>query len=103
MPQRSFLCTSQQSAGEWEALCLDLDIAVQGRSLPEVRSKLADAIAGYIEDAKAEEPRVRDRLLSRRAPLWTRLKVAFRLFTASISVNDGEGDQFEAHRLPCPV
>ncbi|WP_417498364.1 type II toxin-antitoxin system HicB family antitoxin [Maricaulis sp.] len=100
---RTFLCAAQGRHGSWEAMCLDLDIAVQGQTLDEVRTKLNEAIHGYIESAMAEDARVRDQLLRRRAPLLTRLSVVLRIFISSLSNNDDNGDYFEANRLPCPA
>lgn len=62
--------------GLWEAICVDLDIAVQGESFEEVRAKLGNAIDGYVEDVKRLSPSDAHRLLNRRAPIWVGLKFA---------------------------
>jgi hypothetical protein len=62
-------------AGAWEAICLDLDIAVQGRSFEDVRTRLDEAVASYIEDAEKEAPADAARLLKRRSPLTAQLRM----------------------------
>ncbi len=66
----NFRCFAQGTDGDWEAICVDLDIAVQGDSFENVKLLLDCAISTYIEDAMCESPEVRSRLLSRKAP-WT--------------------------------
>ncbi|KAA5805256.1 hypothetical protein F1654_04560 [Alkalicaulis satelles] len=104
MTARSVLCAAYGREGDWEAICLDLDIAVQGVSYEEVRRALDHAIATYIEDVRKERPEVQDKLLHRKAPLLARLRIAFMLMAASVFHQQGQGGRhFEAHRLPCPA
>jgi len=70
---RELLCVARGSGDRWEALCLDLDLAVQGRSFDEVRGLLDEAVNTYVEDASAEAEPARSRLLARRVPLHVRL------------------------------
>lgn len=101
---RSYMCVAKGRENDWEAICLDLDIAVQGESFDEVRATLLSALRTYIQDAEAEAPHVRDQLLNRRAPWHVRLKVGVMLFLSSIMDGRNDGDhQFEAHRLSCPA
>jgi hypothetical protein len=65
-------CFARGRPGEWEAICLDYDIAVQGRTFNEVEELLHDAIDDYVETARREPQEVRDRLLRRAAPLHVR-------------------------------
>ena len=53
----------------WEAICVDLDIAVEASTFDEAKACLNRAIGTYIEDAMAEGPEEAARLLSRRAPV----------------------------------
>lgn len=76
MTRRSFHCYAYGRPGDVEAICVDLDIAVQGKSITEVRSMLNEAIASYVEDALAEPPEVAKALLSRRAPWHVRTRLA---------------------------
>jgi hypothetical protein len=67
-PAREFLCIARDAGRRWEALCLDLDLAVQGRSFAEVQALLQEPVSTYIEDAGAEAEPARSRLLVRRVP-----------------------------------
>jgi hypothetical protein len=64
---RELLCVARHGDDLWEALCLDLDLAVQGRSFDEVRTLLDEAVNTYIGDANAEAEPARSRLLARRS------------------------------------
>jgi hypothetical protein len=74
LPNRTLRCYAEGRNGDWEAICLDLDIAVQGGSFQEVFSSLRDAISLYLEsvaDLPLEERRA---LLNRPAPFPVRFK-----------------------------
>jgi hypothetical protein len=79
-----FLCVARGGGDRWEALCLDLDLAVQGQSSDEVRALLEEAVNTYVEDASAEAEPARSRLLARRVPLHVRLAWAWRFFKATL-------------------
>ena len=87
---RTLHCYAAGKAGAWEAICLDLDVAVQGASFEEVSASLSEAIALYLEslaDLPAEERR---RLLDRPAPLALRLQFLWRALLALFGREDGE-------------
>ena len=70
------------NGGEWEAICVDFDIAVQGDSLEEVKRELQDAVEtflDYVHDLPANE---QGPFLSRKSPLALRLRLelAYRSF-----------------------
>ena len=74
MAHKSLRCYAEGRDGDWEAICLDLDIAVQGSSFEEVFGSLQEAIALYLESVTAlRRPNERD-LLHRPAPFPVRLK-----------------------------
>ena len=65
---RTLHCYAEGRDGDWEAICLDLDIAVQGHWFEEVFGSLQEAIALYLEtvaDLALEEQRS---LLRRNGP-----------------------------------
>ena len=70
---RKILCFAEGSGQSYEAICVDLDIAVQGRSMKEAVTLLNKAVATYIEDALKEDAATSQRLLSRRAPWHVRV------------------------------
>ena len=71
-------CYAEQESGCWVAVCLDFNLASQGDSFGEVKSKLEAQIYDYIYDALAGEDKPYSaQLLSRRAPLSFWLKYYF--------------------------
>ncbi|MBE7422241.1 MAG: DUF1902 domain-containing protein [Zoogloeaceae bacterium] len=75
-PRQLFLrCFADVRDGQWQAFCLDLDLAAQGDSFKEVKSKLEGMVSEYVYDALAGEDQTHaQQLLCRRAPayLWAR-------------------------------
>lgn len=68
-------CFAEREDGLWVAHCLDLSLAVQGDTLPEVKHKLDLQIRDYVRDALVGEDREHAAyLLNRKAPLslWLR-------------------------------
>jgi len=84
MADKFLLCVAHRHGMEWEAICLDLDIAVQGRSFEEVQNGLNEAVSSYIEDALKEPEPTRSQLLSRRAPLFVRIAWLWRFIIPAI-------------------
>jgi predicted RNase H-like HicB family nuclease len=74
LPSRSLHCYAEGREGDWEAICLDLDIAVQGSSFEEVFTSLQEAISLYLESVTDLPPEERRDLLRRPAPLPVRLR-----------------------------
>jgi predicted RNase H-like HicB family nuclease len=71
---RTLHCYAEGRDGDWEAICLDLDIAVQGESFEEVFRSLREAIALYLESVTALPETERQRLLHRPAPTAVRMR-----------------------------
>lgn len=100
----AFQCIAHGRDGQWEALCLDLDLSVQGNTFPEVMASLKQAITAYVHDAIELE---RPDLLARRAPWHVRTIWTLRLLWATI-----RGHRFDKHDsrevtigfpVPCPA
>jgi hypothetical protein len=99
---RLLLCVAHGNDEGWEAICLDLDIAVQGYSLDEVKWHLQSAVRTYIQDALAESEPTRQRLLNRRAPFLTRLNFVLRVaMHALFRPRDGGGSMEASFEVPC--
>ena len=99
---RSFLCFARGHDSEWEAVCVDLDIAVQGRTFNEVQQALEDAVISYVGAAHAEDPETCSKLLNRRAPLWVALLWTWRVLkTAWRSRSDN--DTSASFPVACPA
>ncbi|MSO93437.1 MAG: hypothetical protein EXQ86_08575 [Rhodospirillales bacterium] len=100
---RALHCFAEGREGEWEAICLDLDIAVQGASFEDVFRSLPEAIDLYVE-AAAELPEAdRKRLLGRPAPLGVRLKFLALAFKALIREPERQGKQYHQFTMPVAV
>ena len=101
MTIRSVMCVAKGVAGEWEALCLDFDIAVQGDSFDNVRDLLHDAIEGYVSDVSREDAETARRLLQRRAPLGVRAKWAIGQFVHQLRHGSQDRELRAAFDMPC--
>lgn len=75
---RTLHCYAEARDGGWEAICLDLDIAVQGDSFEEVYHALDEAIAAYVETVNDLPESERRHLLRRKAPILVRLSFLLR-------------------------
>jgi hypothetical protein len=73
MAEKYLFCVAHRHGDQWEAICLDLDLAVQGTTFAEVQEQLNAAISSYVEDAAKEPEPTRSQLLGRRAPLSARI------------------------------
>lgn len=87
---------------EWEAICVDLDIAVAAASRQEARAMLEKAVRMHVEAALAEPPEIRRRLLNRKAPFFTRMQLFLALLW-SLRAERRARDDREGYTLPCPV
>ncbi|MEZ0019830.1 hypothetical protein [Sinorhizobium fredii] len=99
---RKLLCYAFSHGSQWEAICVDFDLAVSGRSFQEVQDRLNQMVASYVEDAMQEDPSTRDALLNRRAPFRVRAWLAFRLLKNVITHRNGkDGDLYAGYDIPC--
>ena len=74
--ERDLRCCAHGGGTEWQALCVDLDIAVQGVSFDEVRSSLTTAIDMYLETVTGLPAEERTAFLRRRSPWHVRVRFA---------------------------
>lgn len=87
-------CVAAGHDDQWEAFCLDLDLAVQGNSLEEVRNSLNKAVGMYVKSATAQPEPDRTRLLQRKAPLPVRLRWALLVFWHKLFSHRDTADRF---------
>lgn len=99
---RTLTCYLIGGQDGWEAICVDFDLAVQGRTSTDAFEILKGAIASYVEDAMQEEPAQRDRLLRRRSPWHVRTALALRFVAHWFLSDDDKGVQ-SGIRLPSPA
>ena len=95
-------CYAEGRDGDWEAICLDLDIAVQGQSFKQVSKSLVEAIELHISTVMTLPESERRHLLYRPAPFSIRLKFLLYALRSLFTRRDGSGlrHQFE---VPCPA
>lgn len=89
-------CIAHGKGNQWEAVCLDFDLAVQGRSLDEVTRVLRETIDSYIDDAMEQPEPIRSAMLNRSAPFFVRLSWAIRMFVATVCGHRLDRKQREA-------
>lgn len=99
---RTLHCYASGRDGEWEAIRLDLDIAVQGRSSEEVRESLARAITMHLERVMEVPEEERAGLLRRPVPLLVRLRYAPEAFGLAASLR-GDGPYQHQYTVPAPA
>ena len=80
---RKLTCYAWGKPGDWEALCVDLDIPAQGESFEQVRDELTAAVEDFLDYAAVLPEIDRQAVLSRRVPWWLRLRLflQYRWFT----------------------
>jgi hypothetical protein len=74
LPIKSFMAFVARDGARWEAVCLDFDLAAQGRSQDEVIGKLREQVALFLDGVAALPAADQARLLRRKVPLWLRIR-----------------------------
>lgn len=103
MGEMKLLCFAEGRGASFEAICIDLDISVQGSSFQEVYQGLNEAIRTYIEDAEKEDEAQMRRLLTRRAPWYVRAGYVLRFFSKVIARRHRDGSQEASFDVVCPA
>jgi hypothetical protein len=98
---RKLYCVARGHGNEWEALCLDFDLAVQGRSFEDVKNALHGAIVDYVKDVCALPPADRDRLLARSAPWHVWILWKWRIAQSAIRGWNRDDDSTIGFPVPC--
>lgn len=97
----SVVCFAHGKPGDWEGICIDFDLAVQGRSFAEVQRLLEEAVREYVAAAQDEKPTIRDQLLSRRAPLFVFLAWTIRVLVSSLRHRRDDDDSSASFPVVC--
>jgi predicted RNase H-like HicB family nuclease len=100
LAHRSLRCYAEGRDGDWEAICLDLDIAVQGGSFEEVFRSLQQAISLYLESVNDLPPDERRDLLHRPAPFPIRFKFLAHALRGLFAASDGDR---QLHQFTMPL
>ncbi|WP_156971076.1 hypothetical protein [Beijerinckia mobilis] len=101
MIKRNLLCFAHGHGTAWEAICLDLDIAVQGHSADEVFNLLKDSISDYLKAANDEPSPAREKLLNRKAPFFVRVRYLFGFFWHALHVDRKDNETEHGFTIPC--
>ena len=88
-------CCADGRDGDWEAICLDLDVAAQGRSFEEVFDGLMEAISLYLQTVADLPPEERPSLLHRPVPFMARLKFLAQAARGLFSDNAGDRQHYQ--------
>jgi predicted RNase H-like HicB family nuclease len=97
---RTLHCYAEGRDGHWEAICLDLDIAVQGDSFEEVFGSLRKAISLYLDSVTDLPPEERRALLHRAAPFPVRFKFLTHALRGLFAASDGDRQR---HQFTMPL
>ena len=98
-------CVAEGRGNDWQAICLDFDIAVQGPSFENVYRELNQQIVSYIETVSHYSPEERKSFYNRKAPLLLRLRYMWRQITHYLGSGDSESKEIHSFsgRAVCPV
>jgi predicted NBD/HSP70 family sugar kinase len=102
MTQKLF-CFARGRVGDWEAICLNYDIAVHGRSFDEVSKLLEISIEDYVESAVKESPEAARRLLERSVPLHVLLSYIVAFLWHNLRGGKDDDRLEHSFQMPCPV
>ncbi len=91
---KTLRCIVEGSGDSWDALCVDLDIAVSGHSVQEVKQSLEEAVADYLAYVVTLDEPDRTELLNRRAPWRLRIRFAYYGLLAALR---GPGSDGQTH------
>lgn len=99
--QRTIYCYAEGKGKNWEGLCLDFDIAVQGDSFEDVKAQLNDAIVDYVQYAMTLPEEEREHLLARRAPFREQMRFLWGVLRLSLFRRKGENKSRYGYTTPC--
>ena len=100
---RTLRCYAEGRGDQWEAVCLDLDIAVQGDSFEAVFGDMNEAIVLYLETLQDLPEADRVRLMGRHAPLNLQLKFLWYAVLAALPATRPSDKARAEFLVPCPA
>lgn len=93
-------CYAENEGDGWEAICLDVDVAVQARTLHEVVLELSGALELYFETVMELPEAEHAQFFNRPAPWGIRLKFLWHALRGLIRGSSKERAEFTYH---CPA
>lgn len=102
MRNLKFRCYVWGRDSDWEAICTDLDIAAQGRTLETTKDLLDEAISGYLDEVEELPVSEQYAFFNRRAPLLLRirLRVNYYFFQILKQFRELPSSNFQSHFFP---
>lgn len=97
----TYFCVAEGNDDRWEAICLNLDIAVEGNTLADVKARMHECVKSYVLEALQMPEPDQNRLLDRSVPLRLKLKYAFKLLRHSLKSARRDGGLQESFEIPC--
>ena len=89
-------CYAYGGGKNWQAICVDFDIAVDGESSREVRDSLVSCIELYLERVAELPVAEQKRFLARKSPLHIRLRLACKSWLSNVI----SGPVFQKFTIP---
>ena len=92
-------CYAWRRGRRWHAICADLDVAVDGESLPAIVASLETCVDLYLERVAELPADERRRFLTRRAPWRVRASLATSTWLRRLGAGDHNARSFrlESH------
>jgi len=100
---RTFLCYAEGLGDRWEAVCLDLDIAVQGCSFNDVQTRLTEAVGDYFAYVETLPPTERQTFYCRRVPFLVRCCFIWRFLAGAWNARHDAGSGRGEFTIACPA
>ena len=102
MTPQKFRCYIYGKNSDWQAICTDLDISVQGDSFEDAKSMLNGAITSFLEVLEGESEADRKRLLNRRSPLWLRTLYYWSFVLYRLRVKNSSQKEYAREEISLP-
>ena len=94
---RTVRCYAHGRGQNWQAICVDYDLAVHGSSFQEVKTALETSLKMFLEAVAELPPEERSRLLARKAPWYVRAKLAGMTWLYRLHGDDHRSRGFVIH------
>lgn len=98
--QRILRCYAERKQDQWQAFCVDFDLAVQGDTFDEVYTSLDQAVHDYVQHVVELPEPDRSRLLRRRAPFGSRVAFLVAVMRTALRPRGRDGETSFGYTLP---
>jgi hypothetical protein len=98
--QQILRCYAGRTQGQWQAFCIDFDLAVQGETFAEAYDALDLAVHEYLDRVRTLPEPDRSRLLKRRAPIGSRIAFLSAVVRTALRPRAGDEETTFGYTLP---